>query len=574
MKNKKLLLVPCLVAGLISSCNESFLDVTPQGVASSAQLASKSGVNALLIGTYSLLDGVGSGTTNWHAAVSNWVYGGVASDDSYKGTDAGDQPEISFIERYDWQSNLLHLRGKWQHAYDAISRANITIQTVAKAADMTEAEKTQAVAEARFLRGHYYFELRKMFKMVPYIDDKQYDITNFASTKIPNDKDIWPNIEADFKFAVDNLPPTQSQKGRATKYAAMAFLGKTYLFQGKWSQAKALFDEIVNSKRYRLVDYHDNFKAATNNNAESIFEVEFSVNDGSTGDNGNRGDVLNWPYFSSAPGGGCCGFYQPSQNLVNAFKTDASGLPLIDTFNEVDVKNDEGVKQNDPFTPETGSLDPRLDWTVGRRGIPFLDWGPMPGVTWIRDQNYGGPYVGKKWMYYKAEEGTNTHSTSKRSVANNYRMIRLSHVILWLAEAEVELGNLDRARELVNMIRSRAKSSPYVTTADGKTAANYVINLYPSGSEWFANQANARKAVRFETRLEFGTEGHRFFDLVRWGIADTTLNAYLAKEATKRRYLAGAQFKKGVNEYFPLPIDEITNSSIDGKPTLVQNPGY
>lgn len=572
---KIIILSSLLVVGLATSCSESFLDVKPQGVASLDQLSNKIGVNSLLIGSYSLLDGIGSGTTDWHAAVSNWVYGGVPSGDSYKGTDANDQPEITGIERFEVQPGYVHMRGKWRHVYDAISRTNEVIQTVPLAKDMTEAEKTQVIAEARFLRGHYHFEAKKMWNMVPYIDDKTYKATDPNSTKVPNDKDIWPNIEADFKFAADNLPVNQSQKGRATKYAAQAFLAKAYLFQRKYAEAKPLLEGIVASGKYRLVDFLDNFRAATNNNAESIFEVQFSVNDGTNGNNGNAGETLNWPYFSGAPGGGCCGFYQPSLNLVNAYKTDASGLPLLDTFNDADLKNDQGLKASDAYTPDTQTpVDPRLDHTVGRRGIPFLDWGLMPGVTWVRDQNYGGPYTGKKWMYYKGEEGTNTHSTNKRRVANNYRMIRYSHVLLWLAECEAEVGSTEKARGLVNEIRKRAKTSVMVTMADGKPAANYVVNEYPADSPVFASKASAWKAIQHEERLEFAMEGHRFFDLVRWGVAADYVNKYIGAESKKRAYLAGAAFVKGKHEYFPLPVDEINNSFLDGKATLKQNPGY
>ncbi len=572
---KTLILTTLLAAGIATSCSEKFLDVKPTGVASQDQLKNRDGVNALLIGAYSLLDGIGSGTTGWHAAISNWVYGGVASDDAYKGTDANDQPEITAFERYEGQANFAHVRGKWRHTYDGVQRTNELLQILPQATGMTDAEKTQVQAQARFLRAHYHFQGKIIFNMLPFIDEKTYRADDPNGTKIPNDKDIWPQIEADFKYAVDNLPETQAQKGRATKAAAQAYLAKTYMYQRKYAEAKPLLEAVVNSGRFRLVDYHDNFKALTNNNAESVFEVQFSVNDGTTGNNGNQGDVLNWPYFSGAPGGGCCGFYVPSQNLVNAFKTDAAGLPLLDTFNDADLKNDEGLKASDAYAPDvTTRLDPRLDWTVGRRGIPFLDWGPMPGVTWVRDQSYSGPYVGKKWMYYRSEEGTNTHSTNKRSVANNYRLIRYAAVLLWLAETEVEAGNLDKARLLVNQVRARAKTSTPVRNADGTPAANYVVNEYPAGSVAFASQAAARKAVQFETRLEFGMEGFRHFDLVRWNIIEPTINTYLATESKKRKYLAGAVFKKGVHEFFPIPVDEITNTFVNGQATLKQNPGY
>ncbi len=180
--------------------------------------------------------------------------------------------------------------------------------------------------------------------MVPYIDETIYDPTNLESTKVPNSEDIWPKIEADLQAAYSVLPVKQAQPGRASKWAAAATLAKAYLFQKKYAAAKTLLEEIVASTQFKLVDkYHDNFKAVTNNNAESIFEIQYSVNDGASGgENGNIGSTLNYPYG----GGGvttCCGFFQPSQNLVNSFKTGADGLPLLDNFNDSDVKSDQGV---------------------------------------------------------------------------------------------------------------------------------------------------------------------------------------------------------------------------------------
>ncbi len=564
-----------LLIGLATSCSDEFLETSPKAALSLETLKNRAGINYLLTGAYSLIDGVGAGTTSWHGSADNWIYGSVASDDAYKGTIAGDQPEISLIEQKLIQPDNGHFRGKWQAVYDGVARTNDVMLLVDEAAELTDAEKTVIKAQARFLRGHYHFEAKKMWNMVPYIDEKVYDPADLNSTRVPNDKDIWPNIEADFKFAVDNLPETQTQKGRATKWAAAAMLGKAYLYQRKWAEAKAQFDAIVNSGRYKLVDrYVDNFRASTNNNVESVFEVQFSVNDGAPGgENGNQGATLNYPYG----GGGvttCCGFYQPSQNMVNSFKTQ-NGLPLFDTFNNSDVKNDQGVEVNQPFSPDAGEFDPRLDHTVGRRGIPFLDWGVHPGKAYVRDQAYGGPYSPRKHLMYRSDVGTNTFSGNPRLNANNYRMIRYAHVLLMLAEAEVELGNLAKARDLVNLVRRRAANPDgFVKTADGKNAANYVINEYAAGSPAFSNAASARQAVRFETRIELGMEGHRFFDLVRWGIADQVLNAYYAVEKNKRTYFNTVTFTKGKHEYYPLPLQEIVNSQVGGQATLKQNPNY
>lgn len=586
---KKLLIIGLI--GISVSCSESFFDIQPQGAASLASLSNKNGVNAVLIGAYSLLDGVGAGNTGRQSTISNYVFGGITSGDAVKGTDIGDQPEQEYIEQFNWLSDNTYFLGKWQHSYDGVARANEAIQLVGSPdiKDMTEVEKTQVVAESRFLRGHYHFEAKKMWNMVPYIDEKTYNAADPNSTKIPNDQDIWAKIEADFQFAADNLPAVQAQKGRATKWAAKTYLAKVLIFQKKWAAAKALLEDVYKNSGKKLApNYHDNYRNITNNNVESIFEVQFSVNDGTNGNNGNAGDNLNWPYSAGAPGRGCCGFYLPSQNLVNAFKTDKDGLPLIgsspdgtaDTYNQVDLPNDQGLKSDQAFTlDKTVPVDPRLDWTVGRRGVNFLDWGPMPGYVWIRNQNYSGPYTGKKWMYYLADEGSSTHSTSKRNVNNNYRLLKMSSVILWLAECEAELGNLQAAEDYVNLVRLRAKSGSVQDPT-----VNYVVNPYPSGTFAAKGADFARNAIRMENRLEFAMEGHRFFDLVRWGIAEKYLNKYLAEESidgtdltgrtyNKRGYLKGKTFTTK-NAYFPLPNDEILNSQKNGQATLKQNPGY
>lgn len=586
---KKLLII--LLVGISFSCKESFFDIQPQGAASLVSLSNKNGVNALLIGAYSLMDGVGAGNTGRQSTISNYVFGGITSGDAVKGTDIGDQPEQEYIEQYNWLSDNTYFLGKWQHSYDGVARANeaILLSQNPDVKDMSDAEKALVVAEARFLRGHYHFEAKKMWNKVPYIDEKIYKAGDPNSTKVPNTEDIWSKIEADFKAAADALPATQAQKGRATKWAAKTYLAKALIFQKKYAEAKLLLEDVLKNSGKKLVaNYHDNYKTSGNNNSESIFEVQFSVNDGTNGNNGNAGDNLNWPYSANSPGRGCCGFYLPSQNLVNSFKTSADGLPMIgtkadgteDTYNKVDLSNDQGITSDKPFTlNKTTPVDPRLDWTVGRRGVNFLDWGPMPGYSWIRNQNYSGPYIGKKWMYYLGEEGSTTHSTQRRNVNNNYRLLKLSSVILWLAECEAELGNLGVAQDYVNMIRNRAK-----TGSVQDASINYVVNPYPAGAFADKGKDYALNAIRMENRLEFAMEGHRFFDLVRWGIAEPYLNKYAKEESingtdvdgrtyNKRGYMVGKTFA-AKNAYFPLPNDEILNSQLNGKPTLSQNPGY
>lgn len=537
----------------LQGCGKSFLEKQPLGLGNEELLATKSGVNTVLIGAYSLLDGVGSGFT-FSSSASNWIYGSVASDDAYKGSDVGDQAQITTIERYVSQPDIAVFNEKWVTVYDGVSRANDVLKLIKKTTDMSEAEVAQATAEARFLRAWYHFEAKKLWNMVPYVDDNVTDFLN-----LPNDQDIWPMIEADLQFAVENLSPTKADVGRASQWTAKAVLAKVHMFQRDYESARPLLDDIINNGPFALVDnFHDNFKVATENNIESILEVQMSVGDGGSGQNGFWGDNLNFPYGSGP--GGCCGFFQPSQNLVNAFKTGADGLPLLDNFNDEDVKNDEGLASSDPFEPYTGNLDPRLDWTVGRRGIPFLNWGDHPGRNWIRDQSFAGPYTFKKFF---AANGDNAGAESPRANSNNYRAFRYADILLLRAEVAVEDGNLAMALDIVNQIRRRA-ANEMVTRDDGTPAATYVVKEYTS----FPSQDYARRAVRFERRLELALEGHRFFDLVRWDVAAETLNTYLTKEKVKRTYLQGATFTKGKNEYFPIPQAQI---DIMGPDVLKQN---
>jgi hypothetical protein len=392
------------------------------------------------------------------------------------------------------------------------------------------------------------------------------------------------------------LAATSPNAGRANSWAAKAFLAKTYLFQRKFAEAKTLLNDIIangvttNGKKYALLSqYHDNWVPSKKNNEESVFAVQMSVNDGAGGSNGTaaNGEGYAGPYGGPYP---TYGFYQPSFSLVNSYKTDPNtGLPLINTFNDSNVTNDQGISSSTPFTPYAGTLDSRLDWTVGRRGIPLLDWGIMPGQSWIRQQGVAGPYLHIKNTNPKSEPGARENA----STAVNYHMIRFADVLLWAAEVEVEVGSLAQAEIYVNQVRARAANPAgwlysYIDNSNpGKgfstiPAANYKVGLY-TGQFVQNGQAIARELVRFERKLELAMENHRFFDLQRYdngsGYMANLLNAYIKHETTipgyNFGYMIGAKFTKGKNEIFPIPQAQIDLSVVDGKPALLQqNPGY
>ncbi|MGS2740691.1 RagB/SusD family nutrient uptake outer membrane protein [Sinomicrobium sp. M5D2P17] len=585
--------VPVFVLLLVFSCADSFLDQPALGSLEGSVLdeTDQAGVEKLLIGAYAVLDGQGDdeaigGGNPWEAAPDNWIYGAVAGGAASKGSFGGDQPAIDPIAKFTSDASNGFFNSKWKALYEGVKRSNNTLYYLENAPDVSEADRENIAGQARFLRGHYYFELKKMFNMVPWIDETTEDPNQ------PNDQDIWPMIEADFQYAYENLPPTQEEFGRANKWAAAAYLGKTYLYQNKFTEAKEIFDETINSGvnsggvKYDLVPlFKDNFDAATENNAETVFDIQMVANDG-TGNitNSNQGGKLNFPYNSPFR---CCGFLQPTQDLVNSYKTDAgTGLPDLDNYNEDSVKSDMGVSANASFDPYTGSLDPRLDWTVGRRGIPFHDWGDHPGAAWIRDQRYGGPYAPKKNIYWQATQDQYADQSSwAPGTAINVHVIRFADVLLMAAEAEAEAGSLSAAMEYVNRVRRRAANpdgflkeyiddeKPMGGFDEGTNAANYTIEEYTSAQ--FSSKEDALKAIYFERKLELAMEGHRFFDLVRWGIAEEVLNSYFEYQGGITTDVRGGRFVSGKNEYYPIPQPQIDLSVNEtGQPTLQQNPGY
>lgn len=582
---------------MLFACKKSFLERTPQGSLQPSDLATKAGVTNLLIGAYAALDGqdtVGTGDmvslgggNAWGVSPSNWLMGSVAGGDAHKGSDGTDQIVFMPLVTFTVDPSNSILNDKWVAVYEGINRCNNVLKYLPQATDIPHADGVNMKAQALFLRAHYYFDLKRVFDKVPWIDETTTDYTP------ANTVDIWPKIEADMKYAYDSLPESQQDIGRANKWAAGAYLAKIYLYEKKYSDAEPLFTAVINSGKtpngiaYDLNDQfeHNYMPAYEISNPEAVFVVEMAANIGDgTIANGNQGDALNFPYGATTPFP-CCGFFQPSFDLVNSFRTDANGLPYLDDYNSHPIASDEGLLSSDPFTPDAGNIDPRLDWTVGRRGIPYLDWAVYPGQDWVRDQRYAGPYAPKKNVYWSATQGTDADQSQwAPGSAINVFIIRFADVLLMAAEVEAQLNNLDQAEAYVNRVRNRMALHPegwvykYVndSTPSGgfssNPAANYKISPYPAGA--FGSTDYALKAIYFERKLELAMEGYRFFDLVRWGQAPIALNGYFGTESKLVTDVTGAHFTAGKNEHYPIPQQQIDLTQKDGKNTLTQNPGY
>lgn len=610
MKKLSILFAALLVMVIINSCSDDFLDKKPLGSTSENVFYSAKGIDALLIGTYAIVKGSYLWDVSWGASIQNWTYGSAASDDAYKGSEITDQIPVNDIEKWSVTPSNGYPADKWRLCIGhGVVRANKTLKVInvtEAEGNITAAQATSFRAEARFLRGLFNFESWLVFG--DYIPLFTEDTEDPAAVSNQNDPGaVLAFIISDLKYAWENLPENQALPGKPTKYAAMGIAARAYMQELMYAEAKPLLENIILSEKYSLMPYFiDNFEIVTNNNRESIFEVQAAVNDINESLNAEMGIGLNWPHGGDI--GMCCGFHQPSQNLVNAYKVDpVTGLPLFTTFNNVDLKNDAGITSDQAFIPATDPVDPRLDFTVGRRGIPYKDWGINRGSNWIRKQSEGGPYMPvAKPFFNKSERYTLSTTTGWQTGinANNYRYLRYSHILLWRAEIAAFENDLVTARTYVNQIRDRADNKvvmgkvlittlptsvypwgPGTTDADymdGTTgpyvdwtqpAANYLIGLY----EPFANKEEAMRAVQWEQRLEFATEGRRFFDLRRWDNLPAgmrvdmvqTLNDFAQGDLRVREFMRGAVFTEK-DKFMPVPEGQINLQP----GVIVQNPDY
>ena len=556
---KKILTI-LLSASILVSCSDDFTEIDPVGSLSDAALQNATGVDLLLTGAYSVLDGMRNGGpgADWTKSGDNWWLDAI-SDDAHKGSTDGDQADLLAIELFTWDTTNPYFEGRWQALFAGVNRANAVIDLINNSEDPSVF--TSQMAQARFLRGHYNFELQRMWVNVPYISDENYGASEFNQ---PNNGPIWGAIEDDFTYAAANLSSSRTEFGRPIKSAAQAYLGRTLLYQSKWAEALTQLEAVIGSGDYALnSDFSANFRSAGENSSEMIFAIQFA-SDGGQSPQGNRGGTLNMP-IGGMTGGMCCGFYQPTIDLGNAFQTDSNGLPLANWATS-DIATDYGIYETEAFTPHTGPLDPRIDFTIGRRGIDLNGFGPMTGKDNIRASftDISGPYVNKKNLYTAGDDvNRGTGGWGEQRTGINYHILRYADVLLMAAEAAVETGALEKGRDYVNQVRARAMNGP---RAD--SSPNYVIDTY--NSAW-TDQAAARNAVRHERRVELAMEGHRLFDLRRWGNMVSTLNTYIANESrTIANFGTKANAVQEKHNALPIPLNAIDSS----QGALTQNPGH
>lgn len=573
MKTIKYLVIFCALFTLIK-CQDDFLERPPKGIATDELLATPANVEKMIIAAY-------AAQTNeryYLRPLNPWPYGDLRSGDAYKGgAGIGDLPEWNTAETFiNMTQEESGIAGKWEVEYQCISRANQALQLLHL---VDYPQKNTRIAEMRFLRANNYFWLKVNFRYVPYIDES-VDVADYGT--IGNDltdEQLWGKIIEDFQFAVDNLPAVHADGavGRPTKYAAQAYLAKVLLYAAYEQDQN---NQLVNINRDKLVqvltlcdivlgesgkdlfeDFALNFECAHQNGIESIWAIQFSRGDGI-----HRGlvDGTNFVTYPMVAQYGCCGYHCPSQNLVNAFRT-VNGLPDFDNFNEIE-------EEWNATTVLEHTIDPRMLHTVAMTGLPYK-YKPdfiYDGVTWTRQPEIYGPYMTMKGSV-RYDDPCYFDASPWKGSSKNRDVLKINDVILWKAEALIQLDRESEALPLINQIRARAaQSTDLLVDINEEPTGNFDIALYEDGVNCTWTKDFAFKALNWERRLEFATEGFRAYDLLRWGIMAETLNEYFDVERNRREHLSGSSFMEGRDEYLPIPKGQIDLS----QGLYKQNVGY
>ncbi len=553
----------CLIGALCVSCSDFLDEHTPQGVLSDEQVKTSENAEAMAISAYAIF----TSSEDINSSYSMWNFD-VRSDDAYKGGSGTSDGDV--FHQLEVQQGVLttnwNINDMWVRLYNSISRVNTAIALLnASDYDM----KQQRLAEMKFLRAYAHFLLKRLYKNIPFVVNESltYDDYNNLSNRTYTNDQGWQLIIDDLMEAYNTLPETQAEKGRPTKAAAAAFLAKVYLYKAYHqddansnkvtSIEKTDLDKVIEFTAPNLYanygledDLHNNFRPEEQyeNGKESLWAIQYSRNDGSTYGNLNWSYGLIPPNIPGATDGGC-DFYKPSQNLVNAYRTGADGLPLLDNFNQKDYD-----KAND-------NADPRLFLTVGIPGLPYMfnkNYMMEESSIWSRSNGLYGYNVSLKQNVDPALIGQYLIKGSYWASSMNRIVFRFADVLLMRAEAYAQLGQADEAVKLVNQVRTRAAQS---TQMIGNYPSLYGVKFYVTNYKGSYSKEQAIKIVKMERRLELGMECERFFDLVRWGDAAAVLNKYYAEEVPHCAIYSQAHFTADKDEYLPIPFEQISASN-------------
>lgn len=529
-----------------TSCGD-MLDTKPQGQFTAGQIGEDEASDLMTAAYATLLCHYFGNNESFAGPINNWVID-LRSDDALKGGDGVTmEGYMHQLEIGNVQSDNDVINFKWRNNYFSISRCNTAIKAILAAGSLSESAKAAYVSEMKTLRAYYYFDMFRLFKKFPYFDETVANPSQCRADEYSRDQ-IAGFIRQDLRDAYDNLPESQEQVGRFNKYVAASILARVDLFLSEWEEAEKYAGLVISSGKYELYpNFLDMSKPEYNNMYESVMAVQFSS--ANSPDQFNFNNCLNCTWSEGNLYGNGDDFYLASQDLVNAFRTDANGLPYLEGN-----QNSESVLSAD----YEGNVDPRLDFTVGRIGMPWRSH--MYNERWCRNLELYGQYSGKK--PYPAPESPYVKPGIVPWGASslNYIIIRYADVLLMKAEALIEQGkDLDEARNLVNMVRAKAARSvdPRYEPIDiNPQIANYAVGQY-SATSW--NQDYARKAVRHERRVELAMEGLRWFDLLRWGTAIETVSKYYQFETAFQPYYSSASLSED-ELYFPIPLNQKDNA--------------
>jgi len=564
-------LVGCALTATLTSCSNFLEEQVPQATLTQDEVKDPKYIDNVIISAYAGLVTI----EDMNASFSLWNYD-TRSDDAYVGgAEFSDGEPFHRLEKgvgiltTDWNFGSI-----WGKLYNYLSRVSLSLDVLA-AADQSNATIQQRTAEMKFLRAYGHFQLKRLFKKIPFVNKlnmTEDDYNNLKNTEYTNDEG-WQQIINDLEDAYKVLPTAQADKGRPTKAAAAAFLAKVYLYKAyHQDDAKSHKVTSINSDELQKVveytnlalytsagygletDMHNNFRPEEQyeNGKEVIWGIQYSKNDGTTWGNLNFSNRLIVPCIPKVHDSGN-DFYKPSHNLVDAYRTNSNGLPYLDDFAATDY-----------YVGSNETVDPRLFITVGVPGTPYM-YNPSymmnESNVWSRSGGTYGYFVSLKQNVDPAYTDIYLFNCDNQWASSMNRIVfRYADVLLMRAEAMVQLGQISEAITLINQVRDRAAGlakNSVVANYPSKYGVHYAVGKYKDSY----SKDEAMKIVKMERRLELAMESERFFDLVRWGDAATVINKFYTDESRTMNFLSGSMFTADKNEYLPIPHEQIAASN-------------